>query len=352
MSYVNLIIMNNNNSTTFSTPYIRWQHWNWIVPETVNIIFILMTLWILFSLIYYGNKSKMWHTKKKKNFEKLNAGYILKAAVLCAATALLRFISTQFVFNIGFSVTENNLCKMVFDASAISFCFAYFAVFFYLWVRQLVFYTNRMLNTNFNKGLRFFSYLSIILISFGGLGVVFVNTIPINYMSTLKGCVYVPLDSTSSAIIVIISLLVMFSGQIMLVGLLSYSLHKHSKQKGCFALCGLINCLSQKADQQSGHQITQNQSTAHRSESNKKINIILRRTVCYSIIIVVSNLVLLPAAIYGLLETNVYAMLYDAVTFANLAFVVSSIGGWKKIVCLTFPAYSATVNAAQQETRL
>ena len=290
--------------------------------------------------------------RKKKNFEKFNAGFILMAAVLCAATALLRFISSQFVFNIGFSVTENNQCKMVFDAAAILFCLANLAVFIYLWVRQLVFYTNRMFNIDFNKGLRFFSYLSIILISFGGLGVVFVNTIPINYMSTLRGCMYVPLDSTSSAITVIVSLLVLFSGQIMLVGLLIYPLHKHSKQKGCLALCGLINCLSQKDDQQNAGHITPNQSIAHRSRTNKKINIILRRTVCYSIIIIVSNLLLLPATIYELIGTNVYAMLYDAVTFANLAFVVSSIGGWKKIVCLTPPTYSATINAAQQEARL
>ena len=102
VSYDNLTTMNNNSATTASTLYIRWQHWNRIVPVTVNTICILKTLWILFSLIYYGNKSKMWKTRRVKSFEKLNAGYLLMAAVLCAETALLRFIASQFIFNIVF----------------------------------------------------------------------------------------------------------------------------------------------------------------------------------------------------------------------------------------------------------
>ena len=350
VNYDNLTTMNSNNLTTASTSYIRWQRWNWILPETVNSIFILTTIWILFTLIYYGNKSKMWVTTKKKNFEKLNAGFILMTAVLCAVMALFRFISSQFVFNIGFSVAQNNQCKIVFDISVVSFCLANFAVFVYLWVRQLVFYTNCMLNTDFSKALRFFSYLSIILISLGGLGVILGNTIPTKYMSSLNGCVVIPIDSTSTTILALMSSLVFLSGQIILVGLLIYPLHKHSKQEKCLTLCGLINWASQNDDQQKAHQMTPNQSIAHCSGTNKKINMVLRRTVWYSIIIVVGTLVLYYATIYGLIETNIFIMLYDVVAFANLAFVVSSIGGWKKIVCLTLPTYLVTVNAAQQES--
>ena len=44
-------------------------------------------------------------------------------------------------------------------------------------------------------------------------------------------------------------------GQISLVGLLIYPLHKHSKQKGCLALYGIINWASQNNNQQNAHQI-------------------------------------------------------------------------------------------------
>ena len=246
VNYDNLTTMNNNNLTTSSTPCIRWQHWNWIVPETVNIISILMTLGILFSFIYYRNKSKMWMTKKKKkNFEKLNGKFILMAAVLYAVMALFHFISSQFVFNIGFSVTENKQCKIVFDASSVSICLACLAVFIYLWVIQLVFYTNRMLNTDFSKGLRFLSYLNIFLISLSGLGSILVSTILTKYMSTLKGCVPIPRDSITSEIIVMVCSLGMLFGQIILIGLLIYPLHKHNKQKRCLTLCGVINWASE-----------------------------------------------------------------------------------------------------------
>ena len=308
-----------------------------------------MTLWILFSLLYYGNKSKMWVTRRMRNFEKLNAGFILMAAVFCAIMALLRFIAGQLVFNIGFSYGEDSKCKMAQSASTVLLCLAYFSVYIYLWVRQLVFYTNRMLSIDFSKALRFFSYLSIILIFLGGLGVTVLYIDKRKYMSTLNGCVFIPLDSTSTAILVIVCLMVMLSGHIILVGLLIYPLHKHSKQTGCLTLCGIINCPSQKNDQQNASQNTQNLFVTHCSGTNKKINMILHRTVCYSILIVVSNLVLVPLGAYELIGTNIFKMLYDVVTFANLAFVVSSIGGWKKIVCLTLPAYSYTVNSPQPE---
>ena len=352
-SYGNLTAMFNNNSTTTSIPYIRWQDWSWIAVVTVNSIFILMTIWILISLIYYGNKSKMWVTRKERNFEKLNAGFILMAAVFCAATALLRFISSQFDFNIGFSKTESKQCKMISVAAVILFCLATFAVFIYLWVRQIVFYTNSMLNTDFSKALQFFSYLSIILIFLGGLGVILVNTIPNNYISTVKGCVYVPLDSTFPTITVIVSSLVLLSGQIMLVGLLIYPLHKHSKQKGCLALCGFTDYLSRNDDQENARRKTQNQSITHHSGTDKIINMILRRTVCFSIITVVSNLVLLVVSTYGFTERKIYTMLYDVETFINLAFVFISMGGWRKIVCLKpLPLLNATnsISRSSRET--
>ena len=332
----NLTAINNNNSTTSSTPYIPWQNWNWIVPVTVNSIFLLMTLWLLISLIHYGNKSKKWVTTKEKNVEKLNAGFILMAAVLCTVTSFLRFIASQFIFNIGFFGTKNNQCKMLSDASIILFCLATIAVHTYLWVRQLVFYTNRMLNTDFSKALRFFSYLNIILIFLGGLGVILVNTIPTKYILTLKGCVYIPLNSTSTAILVIVCLVMLLSGQTILVGLLIYPLHKHSKQKGCLALFGITNCPLQKVGQQNARQSTQNQFITHRSVTNKKINKILRRTACFLIIIVVGNVVLLFVSTYAFTESdnrNISTMIADLITFGNLALVVSSIESWQKIVC-------------------
>ena len=328
--------MNSNNLTTSTTPYVRWQYWDWILSVTVNSIFIPMTVWILFSLIYYGNKSKMWVTRKKKNFEKLNAGYILMAAVLCAATALLRFIASQLVFNIGFSHGEDIKCKIVFDALIISFCFAIFSVHIYFWMRQIVFYTNRMLNIDFSKGLRFFSYVSIILILLGELGVILVSTIPTKYMSTLEGCVYFPINLTFSAIIVIVNSLVLLLGQIILVGLLIYPLRKQWKQKGYLKICGIANCFSQRGDQQNSRRKTPN----HRSVRNKKITLILSRTVYFSIVIVISHLVLLVVSTYGFTGRNISTMLYDVETFANLAFVVTSIGDWQKIIRLESSTYS------------
>ena len=120
----------------------------------------------------------------------------------------------------------------------------------------------------------------------------------------------------------------------MLVGLLIYPLRKHNKEKGRLTLRKLTNRPSEKDVKQNARRKTQNQPITHRSGTNQKINMILRRTVCFSITVVVGNMVSLVVSTYGFTERRIYIMLYVVVTFANLAFVVSSMGGWRRIVCL------------------
>lgn len=345
--YSNVTIIDNIITENNTIQFVRWQHWSWIVPEVLNIIFTVLTIWILYSLVHYGNKSKKWVLKKERNFEKLNAGLVLMAAVLCAVMALLRFMVSQLAFNIGFSYGEDEQCEIVSDASIVIFCLALFAVYIYLWVRQSVFYTNHMLNTEFSKCLRFFSYLSILLIFLGGLGAIFVNTIPTNYHSSPMGCVYEALDSTLTTVLVLVSALVFLIGQIILVGLLIHPLRKHSKQKGCLTLCGLERRRSSNtAEPLNGKKGGKDESQHHRSKgSRSKINRILRRTVFFSVIIVVSNVAFLVVSTYAFNDHDnrrIPTMLYDISTFASLVFVVSSIGGWTSIMKLTPPVYSVS----------
>lgn len=344
----------NSSSQNITSPFIRWQHWNWIVPEVVNSIFILLTIWIFFSLIHYGNKSKKWATRANKNFEKLNAGFVLMAAVFCAVTALFRFIVSQVALNLTHSYNENSKCKMISNVLVVAYCLATFSVYVYLWVRQSVFYTNRMLSTNFSKSLRFFSYLSIVLIFLGGLGAIFFNTLPSNYHSTPVGCAYIPEDSTLTATMVIVSTMVTVLGQIILVGLVVYPLLKHSNERGCLAMCGLSNCY--KRNQQSEFSQKKNKIHHHHAQSNKKIHKILRKTVIFSIIIVISDIIFLVVTTYALTGQNnrrISTMLYDIATFANLLFVVSSIGHWKNILRMSPPVHSTSfsLNTPQASQR-
>ena len=62
----------------------------------------------------------------------------------------------------------------------------------------------------------------------------------------------------------------MMLGQIILVGLLIFSAHKHSKQKECLALYGIINWASQNNNQQNAHQINPSLSIRNCSSTNKK----------------------------------------------------------------------------------
>ena len=324
-----------NRTSDTTTLFIRWQHWNWIVPELVNIVLMLLTLWILFSLIRYGNKSKKWISSRERNFEKLNAGLVLMAAVTCAVTALFRLINSQVVINIGYAYNENRQCEIVSDVSVAMFALSTLSVYIYLWIRQSVFYRNEMLKTDFSKGLKFFSYLSIFLILFGGVGLLIINTMHTNYFSTPTGCIYKSTGSNLDLTIVIVGSLVSLLGQGTLVGLYVYPLLLHNKQnnsnKGL--VCGCFGKIRNEVDQES--QVSHQE--ARQIRRAKKINSIMYRTVVFSVIIVVTNISFLFLTTYvftGNVNRRLPTMIYDLATFLNLAFVVSSFVGWKT---MTFP---------------
>ena len=234
--------MHNFNTTQESlingtNRYVRWKYWDWLLPEMVNALLILVTLWITVSLIHYGISAKKWRRGIQSNIEKLNAGWILACAVLCSFATLFRLINNQFVINIGFTSNHDSDfdCEIVSDSSVIIYGISVLTVYLFLWLRQSVFYSNRMLPTNYGKTLQFLSWLSIFLIVVGGLAAVLVNIIPSNYKASVIGCMYEPLDSSYDAMLFGVSAGALLTGQITLVGLLIYPLHKHHNPNGCFS---------------------------------------------------------------------------------------------------------------------
>ena len=335
--------------------FVRWQHLDWIIPEVINVTLIMLTSWILISLIFFGVKTKKWKQGRKNNFEKLSGGSVLTAAVICAVVTMCRLITSQFVNNVGYAEGQDEACEMAIDTGIIMYCMTLFSVYIFLWLRQSVFYTNSMLNTEFSKILRFFSWLSIGLIFLGGLSAVLINTVPVNYPSSIEGCIYEAVDSTFDAILVAVCVLVLLTGQITLVGLFVYPLQKRSNQE-CFS-CAVEESenphkKSEKSVPEAASAVEQLNEQCEKSRQNRhksKINRILRRSVVFAAIAIVTDVCFIIITTYALDTTHrrIPTTLYDVSACLNLIFVVSSFICWKKILTSplqTLSTYPSTTN--------
>ena len=351
----NAIMENQTLNRDNRNVYVRWQQLDWIIPEVINALLILFTVWIFVSLIFFGLKTKKWKKVMHNNFEKLSGGSVLTAAVVCAVVTLIRLIISQFVINVGYSDAKDKLCEAMTDTGIVMYCTTVFSVYVFLWLRQSIFYTNSMLNTEYSKMLRFFSGLSILFIFLGGFTVVLINTIPVNYPSSIEGCSYKAVDSTFDAILVAVCVIVLLTGQVTLVALFVYPLRKRGDSE-CFS-CANVECCDAptKSDYQSKSQsdiptatdqLEENSNEKARQNKHKmKINCIMRRSVIFAIIAIVTDVSFLGVSTYALPHLNhrrIPTIMYDVSAFLNLIFVVSSFICWKKI--LTSPISTLTTS--------
>ena len=321
----------NQTGISSNETYFRWSKWDYIFPEAVNSVLIVLTLWIIIALVHFGIKTNKWGNSKKKNVDKLSAGRVLTAALISAIMTFGRLITSQFVYNLGYSDMQ---CEEISDSSYIVYCLASFSVYMFLWIRQSIFYTNRMLNTNFSKGLKFFSYLSIVLITLGGLSVILLGTITKEYYTSQSGCIYQSASEGSEFLLVLVCGLVLLAGQAGLVGLFVYPLRKHQTGKKCLSTISL----KKKTENGNGSVSFTRSATvrANRKLKNtQKINRILRRSIVFATIAIVTDLIFLFVSNYtftGKMHRRIPTMLYDISAFLNLVFVVSSFISWKMIL--------------------
>ena len=166
------------------------QRADWIIPIVINILLLLLSAWVLISVVHYGIKTKKWSKTHASNEEKLSAGLVYTSIVICAGACLLRYIATLFYFNIGYSYNEDRICDILSDLTSTLYTFVLFSSALFSWSRQRLFYSNHMLNVNYSKAVRFFSQSSIVIIVVCGLGVLIFNVVPDDHPSSPEGCTY------------------------------------------------------------------------------------------------------------------------------------------------------------------
>ena len=180
-----------NKSTSNRTEPNYTGKADWIIPISVNILLVILVVWIVFSLLHYGIRNKKFQRNKRSNYEKLNSGRIYSLVLLCALTCALRYmISVIVMLDLDLQDDKKVICKALSHLRSCLYSFIHLFIWLFLWLRQYVFYTNRMLALNYPKPIRYFSFITILLIVATGIGYTLFTVFMYNHKVDLVGCMF------------------------------------------------------------------------------------------------------------------------------------------------------------------
>jgi len=355
-----------------------WNRVSWIAAVSINAVLTAVTMWILFSLIHYGVRTGKWSGAQKRNADKLNAGWVYSSVLACAVISIIRYMTSQIVFQIGFGETKDHdqACESVNDLLFVEYSLVLFSTYIFLWLRQRTFYTNEMFNINYSKSLRILSASSILILLLAGLGVVIINTLPSNYSSTPHGCIYDPesvaLDISSWAACAA----VLVVGQVLLLSLLIYPLAKNLNDEHCLKQICCFLCIMKEEQKKIRQQlpnsaspskssIGSNETSGHttvvhsisgsesplristpkpkkkrttKRKSSVAVKRIMFRTLVFGVLAVFTDLFLISVLSTNVINNSdpvlrrVATTLYDINVFLNLMLVIMSFMTYKKML--------------------
>ena len=352
-------------NVTFLPSTINYDHTkqlDWIIPVAVNLMLMVITLWLLLSLIHYGIKTRKW--SRSGQSDKLNAGLIYTSVLVCAGTCMVRYGASLVYMNIGFDRGSSELCDAVADAAVCLYALVLFSVYLFLWFRQRVFYTTYVVRSSFSDVFSFFSSGSIGMIFVAGVCAAVLNVLPNNHRSSTYGCIYTPDEAQRIGYWISVAVAV-FLGQAVLLALFIYPLQR------IFNLCPPFPTLSQTTNSRKvifrrSRKITQQQqasirpvitsvteqsqstdnnqsfamklSPSFRRATTSRVSQILRRTFIFAVVSLSSDIFLLVFSNYIVKargNRRVPSMIYDINSFLNLLLVVLSFVQYKEMVTST-----------------
>lgn len=336
--------MNHQNTSfqpeTEDQDYDKTKQSDWIVAMVVSVILLIVSSWILVSLIHFGRKTGKWKEIQKNNSDKLSGGLVYTSVVFCAAFSILYYLIALVFINIGFDSHNDETCDFVDDIVKCVYGMVVFSVDLFLWFRQRVFYSNRMLNVQFSRSIHVFSSLSILIIFFGGLCGIILSTLPNDVVSTPRGCVYIP-DGSYKIIPFFIFVCIILFGQFSLLALFFHALKRsnrpcHSEvpeNKSCLTFCknkhqrnnkssNLLNRYSSKSLYS-----TIKSYSIIRSVIKKTFIFACFSSICDIIVLIVTFYVYKPGYV-----RRISVVIAEGAVFLNLMLVFLSFAQWKKII--------------------
>ncbi|CAK8684817.1 unnamed protein product [Clavelina lepadiformis] len=366
MNVYNINDFSLNADTSNVTLPPKAERLDWILPEVINVILIVLTLWIIISLVHFGFRSGKWK-KTTRNDQKLDGGLIYSSVILCAFCVLLRLANDQIAFHVGYSDSkyDQKLCEIVFDGLIIMYCLVVFSVYIFLWLRQRMFYTNDMLQLKYNRFIKVASLISLPLMCLCTISVILVMTLSIKHPPSASGCQWIPTEGGVPSVYWVTACVAIITfGQVMMLGLLIYPLQA-SQRKMKLLSCS-CNCFKKKRSPETStsHIVLNNGPESfvsvksdnsnlvvdcatpirrcdgqRKSKTFQSVRKIILRTTVLAVISISLDACLL---IYLYLEmengklVRIGMILYDTNSFLSLIFVICSFTAYKNMLCSPF----------------
>ena len=302
--------MNNTSIALNFTKYNRIKDPAWTAPLAISVILLVFTLWVLISLIHHGIKTGKWKNIKTNKEEKLSKGIAYTLVIVTAVFCFLRLLFSIVYMNVGFSPDENLVCAVLVEILAVTYSFNIFSAMTFVWIRQRIFYSNRLLGEGYSKFTKTFSLASILIIFLGGLVGFLVVRILTYRFSSSTGCLAVFPSEGIVLYLILIFCLTTF-GQCTLLGLFIYALKKLSQNKI---------------------------SKAKSSNSKYSVKSILRRTFIIAVLSIVADAMVPWSALVWDAPRAVTAM-YNANAFLIMMLTIFSFANFKQLIFSPFINY-------------
>ena len=297
MNNINII----SNFTNYQ--YDRTKDPAWTAPLAVNVALLIFALWVLISLIHHGIKTGKWKNIKTNKDEKLNKGIVYTLVIVTAVFCFLRLFFSLVCMNVGFSPDENLVCAVLVEILAVTYTFNIFSAMVFLWLRQRIFYSNRLLGESYSKFTKILSLASILIIFFGGLVGFLVNRILTYRLTSSFGC-WVVFPSEGIVLQLILIFCLTTFGQCTLLGLFVYALRKSSQDKV---------------------------SKASPCKSKRSVKLVLRRTFIIAVLSIVTDAMVPWSALVWDVPRAVTSI-YNANAFLNMILVIFSFANFKQLI--------------------
>lgn len=164
-----------------------------IVCEVVWTIIVVISLWILASMIQYGRLKGKWKTNSRRG--EMNGRIVFTSAVVALAFTFPRYLMDQVLFNAA--LIENNIvwCEVIMDISNSTYFVAMYPIYLFLWFRQRTFYSHPAMSRLTGKVVRGISWLTFAALSIGAIGVGSLFVFPEEYTSVSGQCVLIEVSN-------------------------------------------------------------------------------------------------------------------------------------------------------------
>ena len=336
--------MNIINISSNLTDNDRTKEAGRIAAITITTVLLFSDLWILISLIHHGIQTGKWRKIMTNREEKLNGGLVYSSVVMTASFCALRLMLTLIHLNVGYNEGEDAICDLFAILVSVAYSCTIFSAMAFLWLRQRVFYTHRLLRVSYSRFTKTLSVSSIFLTFGSALFGFSVSRLHSKNFSSRFGCMATLPPPRDIALYLMLILLLATLGQAALLGLFFYALKKlkPSKTKTNVNACQ-SSSPNQSIENQMGNsnnvQTHENSSFAcavvqtetNQIQSKAPVHLALRRTLILAVFTFLSD-AFFPWTFFAWSSVRGGTVIFNINVFLNTIFVIFSFTNFKQML--------------------